>query len=77
VPGGHGDDVILSLKRKRVRVHFNDGKPSLEGFFLGRMNGHYHLAKAEVIESPDRTVELDSREVAIPREQVWFYEVLR
>jgi len=67
----------IAPKRKRVRVHFPDHRPSIEGFLMGRANGHYHLAVPSILEAEDRTVELDSREVAIPREQVWFFEVLQ
>lgn len=66
----------LTPRRKRIRIHFSDSQPSIEGFLMHKGNGHYHLAVAEILQTEDQTIELGAREVAIPRERVWFYEVV-
>ena len=67
----------IAPRKKRVRLHFADARPSLEGYLIGRANGSFHLAEAEVIEDENRTVALDSASVVVARDHVWFYEVLR
>jgi hypothetical protein len=49
-------------------------QPSIEGFFVGRQNGHYHLQLAELLEAKDRTHEIG--EVMVPAGRVAFYQML-
>lgn len=62
-------------KRPKVRLHMMDEKPSIEGFLIGRASGHYILARAELMESPDRTFEL-AGEIRVPASRVFFLQVM-
>ena len=64
-------------KRRRVaRIHLTDGAPSLEGVYFGRVGRkHYRLEAASVVESPERSVELEGF-VLIPVERVAFIQVI-
>lgn len=67
-------------RKKRVRVHLiEDGLPSLEGLLVARRRGEYLLALPTLIVHPDAApAELAAaRLLAVPRERVAFYEVLR
>jgi hypothetical protein len=59
---------VLKRKTRLLRLHF-DGKPSIEGIFLGFEAGHYRLANAQLLlEDPARTVELG--DTWVPRDRV-------
>lgn len=63
------------MRRKRVRVHFLNFDPSVEGILVSSFGDHYRLLKPALIEAPDRTHDLTG-EVWIPRERVVFLEVI-
>lgn len=59
---------VFKRKTRLLRLHL-DGKPSIEGVFLGYEAGHYRLANAKLLlEDPPRTLELG--EAWVPRERV-------
>lgn len=63
-------------KRKRlVRVHLVGDEPSVEGVYIGRVDGHYRLEQASVIESAERSHTLEGW-VLIPARKVAFVQVL-
>lgn len=66
---------ISEFEPRRVRLHFHDQTSSLEGIWVGMAAEHYRLAKAEQLESVDRTLELDG-EAWVPRERVLYLQVL-
>lgn len=69
----------MRLKRApRVRIHFVDQEPSLEGFLVSRRRREYAVALPKVLTAADaQPVELDEARLAvIPREKVFFFEVL-
>ena len=65
-------------RKRRVRVHFNDqDKPSMEGFLLAQHRRDYIIGVPSLLIATGRDpAELESRQVRVPREQVWFYEEL-
>jgi hypothetical protein len=74
------DGGLVTFKRaKRVRIHFQNQDPSLEGLLVSRgwpcrwvRVAVPQLLLAEGAEP----IDYDSREVVIPRENIWHYEVL-
>lgn len=63
-------------RRKRlVRVHLVGGEPSVEGVYTGRVDGHYRIEQASVIEGVDRSYAVDGW-VLIPAHKVAFVQVL-
>lgn len=75
---------MIGRRKRRVRVHLIDkdpriAQPSVEGILVGKLAREYVLALPELLVSPERdAVVLDeARLLAIPRENVAFYEVLR
>lgn len=66
----------MTFRRKRlVRLHLQDGAPSIEGFLLGQAAGHYQLAAPKLLEAQERTLEL-AGEAWVPRERVLYVQVL-
>jgi hypothetical protein len=67
----------MRLFRKRhVRLHLSEPDPSLEGFLVGKVSGHYRLLRPKLLEAADRTHSLEG-EAWIPCERVVFVQVLR
>lgn len=63
-------------KRKRlVRVHLIGDEPSIEGVYTGRIDGHYRIENANVIESSERSHALEGW-VLVPAHKVAFVQVL-
>lgn len=58
---------------RRVRLHFRDDSPSLDGIYLSTTAGHYVLAKAEIVNGSSN-VALEG-ETWIPEERVIFMQV--
>ena len=61
-------------RRRRVRLHFADNRPTLQGVLVGCYGGHYILEQASLLEARDRTVNL-SGHAEVPRETVFFVQV--
>ena len=66
---------MLKRKRRLLRLHLEGNKPSLEGIFLGFEAGHYRLANARLLETGDRSIDLEG-EAWVPRERVLHAQVL-
>lgn len=69
----------MRLKRaRRVRIHFVDQEPSLEGFLVSRRRREYAVALPRVLLAEGaEPVVLDEAQLAVvPRERVFFFEVL-
>lgn len=62
-------------KKRLVRVHLCGDEPSIEGVFVGRIDGHYRLENASVIESAERSHALEGW-VLVPARKVAFVQVL-
>lgn len=69
---------MIRRQRRRVRIHFHNQDPSLEGFLLSR-GREYVVAVPQLLvaENAEPVVLDEAREVRVPRENVWFYEVVR
>lgn len=69
---------MIGKRAKRVRIHFVDQEPSLEGFLVSRRRREYAVALPQVLAAADTPpVPLDEARLAvIPRERVFFFEVL-
>ncbi len=66
------------LWRKRlVRLHLEGSQPSIEGILTGFWANHYVLATATVLETPERSYELDGLSVRVPRERVVMVQELK
>ena len=68
------------MRRKRVRMHLVDAPgiqlPSIEGILV-RRGREYVLAVPALLTAVGRNPDpLESKQVAVPRERVAFYEVL-
>ena len=61
-------------RRRLVRLHLVDPYPSVNGIYMGRVDGHYRLLKPELLEASDRTQEL-SGELWVPSERVVYMQV--
>lgn len=64
----------LFARKRRVRLHFADMDPSIQGLLVGRYGGHYILENPSVLEASDRTIKM-SGHVEVPAEKVWFVQV--
>ena len=63
-------------RQRLARVHMRGDAPSLEGVFMGRVGGkHYRLEAASIIESADRSHDLEGYAL-IPVEGVAFIQVV-
>lgn len=60
---------------RRVRVHLDGNRPSVEGLYLGTSDGHYVLGRPEVLEAAGRTIALESERIWVPKAVVVFIEV--
>lgn len=67
--------MAWARRRRRVRLHLLNDQPSIEGFLVGRADGHYRIAQADVLEAPGRTHPIDG-EVYVPAARVAFYQVI-
>jgi hypothetical protein len=61
-------------QRRKVSVHLDDNT-TLEGFWCGTEDGHYVLEPAQLVESAERSHDLQGI-VMIPRANVRFVQVL-
>ena len=70
---------MIGKRAKRVRIHFVDSDPSLEGFLVSRRHREYAVALPELLAAADSPpIRLDEARVAVvPREKVFFIEELR
>jgi hypothetical protein len=68
----------VRLKRaRRVRIHFHNQDPSLEGLLVSRGREYVVAVPQLLLAEGAEPVSLDDgRYVAVPRSNVWFYEVL-
>jgi hypothetical protein len=69
-------------RKKRVRLHLitpdRAELPSVEGLLVSRRRREYLIALPELlIDAQANPAQLDSKWLAIPRERVAFYEILR
>lgn len=64
---------MLLLRRRLCRLHLVEPFPSVQGILVNSFDGHYRLKRPEVLESPERTQELDG-ELFVPRERVIFVQ---
>jgi hypothetical protein len=64
----------LLARKRRVRLHFLDDAPTLEGFLVGRYGGHYVVELPKLLEQKGRTVAL-SGHIEVPAERVFFVQV--
>jgi hypothetical protein len=51
--------VLWFSRRRFVRLHQLDPGPTVEGIYVGKVDGHYRLVNAAVVETPERTVPLE------------------
>ena len=82
--GSGGGVSVIGRRARRVRIHLFDqhpqlGSPSIEGVLVRRLGREFHVALPELVAAPGRdNILLDeARILAVPRENVAFYEVLR
>lgn len=61
-------------RKRRVRLHFLDDAPSIEGIQIGCFGGHYVIEQPELKRGENSTVAL-SGHVRVPRERVFFVQV--
>lgn len=66
---------MLTLRRRRVRIHQVGDLPTIEGILIGSLDNHYRLLKPVLWESASRSHELNG-EAWVPRERVVFVEVV-
>lgn len=68
---------MTGKRRRRVRIHFHNQDPSLEGFLISR-GREFVVAVPQLLvaENAEPVVLDEAREVRVPRGNVWFYEVL-
>lgn len=65
--------MMLFLRKRRVRVHLADDKPSIDGIWVGNAAGHYRIANAELVsEAGDVQVE---GEAWVPADRVLWLQV--
>lgn len=78
VSGCEGHHHVLTVfgRKRLVRLLQPDPNPDFEGILCGwpRLNGHYHLKNAKLLETVDRTFDLG--EAWVPRERVLFVQKL-
>lgn len=70
---------MIGKRAKRVRLHCFNSEPSLEGFLVSRRHSEYVLAVPQLLvaaDSPPSPLD-DARTVLVPKDNVWFLEVLR
>ena len=70
---------MIGKRAKRVRLHFLNAEPSLEGFLVsGGRFWPYRLAHPELLLAADRPSDPldDARTVRVPTANVWFVEEL-
>lgn len=70
---------MIGKRARRVRLHTFQAEPSIEGFLVSRRRGEYELAVPTMLLAADRAPDpLDeARTVLVPKDNVWFIEVLK
>lgn len=63
-------------KKRRVRLHLDDPRPSVEGVLLGVAADHYRIAVPRVLETPSDAHDLASKELWVPATNVVLFEEL-
>lgn len=66
---------MFLLRRRLVRLHLVDPHPSIEGILVSARDGHYRLLRPAVLESTERTQELEG-EAWVPKDRVIFVQRL-
>lgn len=66
---------MFLLRRRLVRLHLIEPFPSIEGILVGARDGHYRLLKPALLESKDRSQELEG-EAWVPKKNVIFVQRL-
>ncbi|MCC6743416.1 MAG: hypothetical protein IT175_06110 [Acidobacteria bacterium] len=62
-------------RRRLVRLHLTDDRPSFEGVLVSARGGHYRLANARVFAAEGESYALDG-EQWIPKGRVLYVQVL-
>jgi hypothetical protein len=65
----------MRLRKRRVRLHFKDGSPSLDGILTGSVDGHFILKTAVLLNGSENAITLDG-DVEVPRRNVLFLQRL-
>ena len=65
----------MRLRRRRVRLHLQDGQTTLDGVIVGSVDGHYLLKVAKLVKDADQTIDLGG-EVEVPKRNVSFIQRL-
>jgi hypothetical protein len=65
----------MRLRKRRVRLHFKDRSPSLDGILTGTVDGHFIIRAAVLINGSEDVVTLDG-DVEVPRRNVLFLQRL-
>lgn len=65
------------LRRRRLlRVHLEGSTASVQGIYVGWWANHLVLRIPQLVEAEGRTVDLDGRDVKIPRARILFMQEL-
>ena len=67
---------MIPRRKRQLRLHIEGMDGSLQGIFIGFWAGHYVLRLPEMLETPERSLTLEGRDVKIPRERVLFAQEL-
>lgn len=71
---------MISLRRKRIRMHLLDERgsqlPSIEGLLDSKGKEYTIIAPKLLFAAGGNAADLDSRYVIVPRERIAFYEVI-
>lgn len=65
----------MRLRKRKTRVHFKSAEASIEGILIRIVAGHYELAGARFVESPDKAYALPGNTL-IPKDNVLFLQEL-
>lgn len=66
----------MRRRAKMVRLHLNDGAPSVDGIFVGFKAGHYRIKKAVLVRSEGEQHALED-EAWVPRRNVLLVQTLK
>ena len=62
-------DLMMRLRKRRIRLHMKDGNPSIEGILVGTVDGHFLLKAVKLLKSTEETISLEG-DVEVPRSNV-------
>ena len=67
---------MLPRRKRRVRLHFFNNAPSIEGFFVGIWADHYVLRVPAILDKPGSSVPLEGPSVRVAKQHCWMEDLL-